>query len=273
MPSNFEKRTFKDDEEPVVDDEFLNKLQDEVIRLGNEEHACTGSSGGGTYKVARKILPSGTTMANNYEIELPITYTVGNNSLSVYWNGVKLILVTNSDGHYTEVGTAGSISNKIKIYRTQEDGNYNLTEDVITEVVVLTSSQDSSDNNNQETGDIVSDNKDVYSAEEFKTNKIWINNKPIYRKVVDIGNLPNNAENTINHNITNLEEVISIRGTAKKSSGTVLPLPNLALNQTNNIAIYANQTFIAVQSVSDRSNFSGFVIIEYTKTIDSGGDD
>lgn len=105
-----------------------------------------------------------------------------------------------------------------------------------------------------------------YSLEEIKTDKIWIDNKPIYRKVIDIGNLPNNAEKGVEHNITNLEEVISIRGTAKNTSGTVLPLPNLALNQSNNIAIYATKTAVLVQSVTDRSSYTGVIVLEYTKT-------
>ena len=33
--------------------------------------------------------------------------------------------------------------------------------------------------------------KDVYSTDEVKTNKVWIDGKPIYRKVVDCGALPN----------------------------------------------------------------------------------
>lgn len=135
MTSDFQKRTFIDDiRDPAIDAEFLNKIQDKIIELDEREVTATG---GGSQAVARKIIPSGTTIINGLEIELPISYIVGNNSLSLFWNSGKLILVTNSDGHYTEVGAAGSISNKIKMYRTQEDGNYTLPNDVILEVVVL----------------------------------------------------------------------------------------------------------------------------------------
>ena len=51
------------------------------------------------------------------EVTLPCYYSVGNGTLDVYLNGERLILSSDAigtDGHYQEVGTADSISNKIK---------------------------------------------------------------------------------------------------------------------------------------------------------------
>lgn len=42
--------------------------------------------------------------------------------------------------------------------------------------------------------------KDVYSTEEIRTNEKWIDGKPIYRKMVDIGILKNGVYR-IQHNI------------------------------------------------------------------------
>ena len=40
------------------------------------------------------------------------------------------------DGHYKEVGTTGSLSNKIQFYRTEADGSWTLDEDVILTAIV-----------------------------------------------------------------------------------------------------------------------------------------
>lgn len=51
-------------------------------------------------------------------ITLPINYTVGNNSLEVYYDGEKLIKATKqdgTDGHYIEIGTTDNTSNEIQI--------------------------------------------------------------------------------------------------------------------------------------------------------------
>ena len=52
------------------------------------------------------------------EITLPFYYKVGNDSLIVFYEGLFLKLArdgTKASGSYTEVGEAGTISNKIKI--------------------------------------------------------------------------------------------------------------------------------------------------------------
>lgn len=89
-------------------------------------------------KQADMLIEAGTTISNEYSITLPTTYTVGRNNLELYWNGQRLIPKTsaNEDGHYQEVGSAGSSSSTIEIYRNAEDGDYTLTEDVHLHVVV-----------------------------------------------------------------------------------------------------------------------------------------
>ena len=89
-------------------------------------------------KQADMVIEAGTTISNGYSITLPTTYTVGRNNLELYWNGQRLIPKTssNTDGHYQEVGTTGSSSSTITMYRTSEDGSYALTEDVYLHVVV-----------------------------------------------------------------------------------------------------------------------------------------
>ena len=68
------------------------------------------------------------------EITLPCYYKVGEEVLDVYLNGERLIKSSDdagTDGHYREIGTTGSISNKIK---TTTD--WNLEADDVLDLVV-----------------------------------------------------------------------------------------------------------------------------------------
>lgn len=63
------------------------------------------------------------------EITLPFYYKVGANVLQVYYMGQFLLLSSDdagTNGHYREVGTSGSLSNKIKITSdwSAETGEY-----------------------------------------------------------------------------------------------------------------------------------------------------
>ena len=63
------------------------------------------------YKITSNI-PAGT------EVTIPCYYKVGKGTLDVYLNGERLLLssdASGTNGHYQEVGTADSISNKIKL--------------------------------------------------------------------------------------------------------------------------------------------------------------
>ena len=58
------------------------------------------------------------TTTTGAEVTIPCNYKVGQDVLDVYLNGERLILSSDdigTDGSYLEAGTAGSISNKIKI--------------------------------------------------------------------------------------------------------------------------------------------------------------
>lgn len=63
------------------------------------------------------------------EITLPFYYKVGANVLQVYYMGLLLLLSSDdagTNGHYREVGTADSLSNKIKLTTdwSAEQGEY-----------------------------------------------------------------------------------------------------------------------------------------------------
>ena len=103
MPINFSKTTFTNGQEPPIDDVFLNNLQEQIksnLQYLDEKQVVSPVE----VQKGHQIVSKGTTIINEYQIVLPISYTVGNNSLELFWNGSKLIMATNtSDGHYQEV--------------------------------------------------------------------------------------------------------------------------------------------------------------------------
>ena len=49
---------------------------------------------------------------------------------------------------------------------------------------------------------------DIYYTSEVKTNKKWIDNKPIYRKVITANSLPNNSTMSLSHGISSLGTIV-----------------------------------------------------------------
>ena len=110
-----------------------------------------------------------------------------------------------------------------------------------------------------------------YSTTENDTGQTWINNKPIYRKVVEFGNLPNNTSKTVAHGISNLETFVKCDFIATRSSDKdtlFIPYSTFNTNNTGGIIFYMNSVNIYATTVSDRSAYSGVIILEYTKTTD-----
>ena len=116
------------------------------------------------------------------------------------------------------------------------------------------------------TDDYPTDATDDYSTDETKTFKHWIDDKPIYRKVVNLGNLPNTNSKVVAHGITNAGTFTNVTGIALSSSVKInLPYPT---NNTRTIMLYASSTSVYIETFSDRSDFVGYAILEYTKTTD-----
>lgn len=112
---------------------------------------------------------------------------------------------------------------------------------------------------------------DIYSMSEVKTNKIWIDNKPIYRKIIDVGNLPNNDYKAIEHNIQNMDELVNVSAIAVSSGGYYFNIPFVgtpSIFSSTQIAIRANPVNIQIASTTDASTYTAYAILEYTKTTD-----
>lgn len=105
-----------------------------------------------------------------------------------------------------------------------------------------------------------------YSLEEVAIGT-WIDGKPIYRKVFETGALPNDSSLDIPVGVDNVDFVITLRGMV--TNGTYIsPLPYVVEDSANllNITYRADSQKIRINTYSNRSAYSGYVIFEYTKT-------
>ncbi len=63
--------------------------------------------------------------------------------------------------------------------------------------------------------------KETYSSDEIKTNKIWVDNKPIYRKIYtssDFDFIDSAQQGTSKTNIPNIEDLVNISGRCKETT-------------------------------------------------------
>lgn len=117
----------------------------------------------------------------------------------------------------------------------------------------------------------------LQTANTYSTTETVIGtylNKPLYRKVVSTGTLPNGASSSSNwkevaHGITNLGTIVNAYGSATDGSN-ILPLPFTSSGQVGeNVRISFSDTYIFITCGTDRTSYtSSQIIIEYTKTTD-----
>lgn len=110
----------------------------------------------------------------------------------------------------------------------------------------------------------------VYSEEEREIG-VWKDGKPLYQKTVDCGTLPNASGIHVAHNISNLADVVCIFGCAVNSSYTSIPLPYPDTVLEYNVNVSVDTTYISISTGRDRTQFTGYITIQYTKTTDQAG--
>lgn len=98
----------------------------------------------------------------------------------------------------------------------------------------------------------------------------WLG-KPLYRKVVNTGALPNATTKEVAHNISNLKNVVRIYGYAYLSSSNITyTLPHVAEGLiTTQVSVTILGNNIRIGTGIDRSGFEeSYITLEYTKTTD-----
>ena len=107
-----------------------------------------------------------------------------------------------------------------------------------------------------------------YSTSEVDTKVKWINGKPIYRKTVDTGAMPNNARKQVAHSISNIDFIISMGGAAY-GNNTFVPIPYADISASGSIGIFADRNDIILFSGGNFSYLTtSYVTLYYTKTTD-----
>lgn len=112
----------------------------------------------------------------------------------------------------------------------------------------------------------ISGGSHTYSETEQEVGT-WIDGSPVYEKVVDLGALPNNTTKNVAHGISNLGRVIQAELTADNGSNWIT-IPYATTNNTDlkyQLGFFITDTNIAIKSEWDRSTFSGYAILRYTK--------
>jgi len=135
-------------------------------------------------------------------------------------------------------------------------------------ITIQYNSQDRLLNNN----DIKNTNNKIQESNKYNLEETiigyWINGKPIYRKVIDCGNLPNNSSKNVAHGITNYDDVIKLEGVIRYSTYR-FPIPSVpGTTSQGTLGLMMGGTNITLRTTTDMTSWTAYVIIEYTKTTD-----
>lgn len=107
--------------------------------------------------------------------------------------------------------------------------------------------------------------RDVYSTNEEKTNKIWLDGKPVYRNVIYLDS-SSTTGSYVNHNISNIETVISSSITIYDSGNYLTDWVRTDSNLCISVAFSPTRYFIYKHN--NLTINKGWIIVEYTKTTD-----
>ena len=105
---------------------------------------------------------------------------------------------------------------------------------------------------------------EVYSTAEQRIGT-WINNKPIYRQVIQGTTASSNSPTAIG-SISNLGTIVNIRGYIISASQSI-PI-NFVYNTEQNAGYKEGNNIIIRATASSYQNKPCYVIVEYTKTTD-----
>ena len=108
----------------------------------------------------------------------------------------------------------------------------------------------------------------AYSTTDNVIGK-WVNNKPIYRRCIYIASFPNSTTANIDVSNLNIDYIVNLYGYAKVDNSRGFPINNARpdTNMDSCIGVWYDTT-LKISTGLDRSNCSGYIIIEYTKTTD-----
>jgi len=112
-------------------------------------------------------------------------------------------------------------------------------------------------------GRLIALEEDIITDKQTLTRKRLFN-KPVYRKFVDLGNLPNATTKTVLHGLSRFERLWIAEGSATNGSQTV-PLPYIDTTSANCIEIRMSATEVTIVTGFNFSAYRGWIVLEYTE--------
>jgi len=112
--------------------------------------------------------------------------------------------------------------------------------------------------------------QDIYSTSEIKTNKVWTDNKPIYRKVIST-NTPSTADTTsrIGYLGIPIDTLVKLESYIQMTSTVWVPNPQyLAGTIYNYIYLQSCDTISEIIMSVKANNYTSVpinIVVEYTK--------
>lgn len=108
------------------------------------------------------------------------------------------------------------------------------------------------------------------SETEQLTNQLWTDDKPIYRKVITFGNIPDaSTAGTVAHGISDLDTLINYRAFMRLISGVgLVDITGTYIDGTVNLLTSVTDTNCIINNAGTAVTTYGsaFFIVEYTKT-------
>lgn len=98
----------------------------------------------------------------------------------------------------------------------------------------------------------------------------WIDGKPLYQKTINFGVLPNNDSKDVSHGISNVDKIWISGGFAYQPNGDFSNQLSLCVpyNLSDGWYFGANSSVVRCHASSNRTNYSAYVTLQYTKTTD-----
>ncbi len=105
-----------------------------------------------------------------------------------------------------------------------------------------------------------------YSTSEVDTGYDWVDGKPIYKKSINFGTLPNATTKNVAHGISTIDKILDMFGCAVDAS-TVIPLPYANPTSSSAVALFRDGTNISIITGTNRTNYTYcYITLLYTKT-------
>lgn len=106
-----------------------------------------------------------------------------------------------------------------------------------------------------------------YSTTEHEIGT-WIDGSSLYEKTINFGTLPNATNKTVNHDISNLKDILTAQGMAIRGTNTFKPLPFSAPTASGNISVEVTDSVVYVATLSDYSAYTNsYITLRYTKSV------